>query len=180
MPGSYSVQSIDDLAYLEALGIDINKNGLYTVTFQFTMPNSSGEKISSEVAPIITNSVDAPSLDSAISLMNAYISKEINLSHCKIIVISEELASQNISNLLYSLMNKTQLRPSCNVIISKSTAKDFIKNVQPNLENLIAKFYEIAPISGKYTGYTSNIKLGEFFNQFISKTGQPTAMLRFC
>lgn len=94
MHGSYSVQSIDDLAYLVALGIDVSQNNMYTVTFQFTMPNSSGESTSSETSPIITNSVQASSLDSAINLMNAYISKELTLSHCKIIVISEELASK--------------------------------------------------------------------------------------
>lgn len=179
MLGSYSVQSIDDLAYLVALGIDVGKNDAYTITFQFTNPTSSGESGSSETAPIITNSVDASSLDEAISLMNTYVSKEVNLSHCKIIVISEELASDGVENLLYSLMNKTQIRPSCNVIISKSTAKDFIKNIQPSLENLIAKFYEISPTSSEYTGYTANIKLGDFFNQFTCQTCEPTAMLRF-
>lgn len=179
MHGSYSVQSIDDLAYLVALGIDVGKNDAYTVTFQFTMPNSSGESGASQTAPTITNSVDASSLDAAINLMNTYVSKEINLSHCKIIVISEEIASAGISNLLYSLMNETQIRPSCNVIISKSTSKDFIKNVQPSLENLIAKFYEITPTSSKYTGYTANIQLGDFFNQYACQTCEPTAMLGF-
>lgn len=177
--GSYSVQSIDDLAYLVALGIDIGKNNNYTVTFQFTKPNSSGENAASETAPTITNSIDASSLDSAISLMNTYVSKEITLSHCKIIVISEEIASEGVANLLYSLMNKTQIRPNCNIIVSKSTAKDFIKNVQPSLENLIAKYYEIAPTSGEYTGYTGNIKLGDFFNQYSCITCQPTAMLGY-
>lgn len=179
MHGSYSVQSIDDLAYLVALGIDVGKNAAYTVTFQFTMPNSSGENGASQTAPTITNSVDAASLDAAINLMNTYVSKEVNLSHCKIVVISEELASAGISDLLYSLMNKTQIRPSCNVIISKSTSKDFIKNIQPSLENLIAKFYEITPSSSKYTGYTANIQLGDLFNRYACHTCEPTAMLGF-
>lgn len=76
-------------------------------------------------------------------------------------------------------MNKTQLRPTANVVISKSTAKDFIQNVQPSLENLIAKFYEISPTSSEYTGYTANIGLGDFFNQFMCQTCEPTAMLGF-
>ena len=45
---------------------------------------------------MIINSVDAASLDSAINLMNTYVSKEISLSHCKAIVISESLASKGI------------------------------------------------------------------------------------
>ncbi len=148
------------------------------VTFEFTKPNSSGESASSELAPTIINSVEATSLDSAINLMNTYVSKEINLSHCKAIVISESLAASGISKLLYSLMNKVQIRPDTNIIISKCFAKDFIQNAQPNLENLVAKYYEIAPVSSEYTGYTVNATIGDFFNQFSCQTCQPTATLR--
>lgn len=178
--GSYSVQSIDDLAYLIALGIDVGETSTYKLTFQFTMPNSSGgDSPSSETAPIIINSVDAPTLDSAINLMNTYVSKEISLSHCKAVVISEEIAKKGISNISYNLMNKVQIRPNCNVIISKSTANDFIKNVNPSLENLIAKFYEISPTSSKYTGYTSDAKIGSFFNDLSCIACEPIAMLGF-
>lgn len=142
------------------------------------MPNSTGEGSSGEVAPTIINSVDASSLDSAINLMNTYVSKEISLSHCKAIIISESFASEGISKLLYSLMNKVQIRPDANIIISKCFAKDFIEKTQPNLENLVAKYYEIAPISSKYTGYTVNATIGNFFNQFSCRTCQPTATLR--
>jgi len=148
------------------------------VTFEFTKPNSSGESASSELAPTIINSVEATSLDSAINLMNTYVSKEINLSHCKAIVISESLAASGISKLLYILMNKVQIRPDTNIIISKCFAKDFIQNAQPNLENLVAKYYEIAPVSSEYTGYTVNATIGDFFNQFSCQTCQPTATLR--
>ena len=176
--GSYSVQSVDDLAYLVALGIDVGKNNTLKVTFEFTMPNSTGESGSSEVAPTIIDSVEASSVDSAINLMNTYVSKEVNLSHCKALVISEKLASQGIGKIIYSLMNKIQIRPDTNVIISKCTAKDFIQNTQPSLENLVAKYYEIAPISSKYTGYTANVTLGDFFNRLTCPTCDPIAMLR--
>lgn len=153
-------------------------NNEFQVTFEFTTPTSTGESSSSETSPIIVNSVQASSLESAISLMNTYVSKEISLSHCKQIIISETLASEGISKLVYSLMNKVQIRPDTNIIISKCQAKDFIQKNQPNLENLVAKYYEIAPISSEYTGYTANTTIGDFFNQFACVTCQPTAILR--
>ena len=178
--GAYSVQGIDDLAYLIALGIDVGEANTYKVTFQFTMPNSSsGKSSSSETANTIINSISAPNLDSAINLMNSYVSKEINLSHCKAVVISSTLAKKGISNIVYNLMNKVQIRPNCNIIISKSSAEDFIKNVNPSLENIIAKFYEIYPTSSKYTGYTSDAKIGSFFNELSSISCDPIAMLGF-
>lgn len=172
-----SVQSIDDLAYLVALGFDVGDSAEYKVTFEFTMPNSSGENISSEIAPTVINSVEANSLDSAISLMNTYVSKEINLSHCKAIIISESLAANGISQILYSLMNKEQIRPDANIIISKCLVKEFIQNTQPSLEILVAKYYEILPVSSEYTGYFENTMIGDFFNKISCNTCEPIAML---
>ncbi len=175
--GSYSVQSMDDLAYLVVLGIDLGESNNYNVTFEFTKPNSSGENAAPENAPTIINSVEATSIDSAINLMNTYVSKEISLAHCKAIIISEKLAASGISKILYSLMNKTEIRPDTNLIVSKCKAKEYIQNVQPSLENLVAKYYEIAPVSSEYTGYTENVQLGDFFNKFSSYTSQSVAML---
>ncbi len=47
-----------------------------------------------ETAPSVIDSVEATSVDNAISLMNTYVSKEINLSHCKVVAISSELAKK--------------------------------------------------------------------------------------
>lgn len=176
--GDYSVQSIDDLAYAIAIGIDTGKINEFKVTFEFIKPtSSSGEGSSGETSPTIINSVEANSFDTAINLMNTYVSKEINLSHCKTIVMSESLASNGISKILYSLINKVQIRPDVNLVISKCLAQEFIQQAQPNLENLVAKYFETLPISSEYTGYTANIKLDNFFNKFSSITCEGTAML---
>ena len=82
----YGIRGIDNLAYVVAIGIDKGEKEAYKVTFQFTT-GTSGQ--SSEQNPSIINSVEASSIDIAINLMNAYISKELNLSHCKVIVFSE-------------------------------------------------------------------------------------------
>lgn len=175
--GNYSVQSIDDLAYAIAIGIDVGETNEYKVTFEFIKPLPSGETGAGETSPTVINSVEANSLDTAINLMNTYVSKEINLSHCKIIVLSETLASNGISRILYSLINKVQIRPDVNLVVSKCLAKEFIEKAQPNLENLVAKYFETLPISSEYTGYTANIKLDTFFNQYSSITCEPSAML---
>lgn len=176
--GSHSVQSIDDLGYAVAIGFDVGQTHDLKVTFQFTMPSAGGESASSGAAPCYVDSIEADSIDSAINLLNSVISKEVNLSHCKIIVFSEELASKGIGKEVYSLINKVQLRPNSNVIISTSSAEDYIKSIKPTLENLVAKFYEILPNSSEYTGYTSNVELGDFFDNIVSPSSQPVAILR--
>ena len=80
LSGCYSIQSIDDLAYVVALGIDLGQDNNLELTIQLTFPNSSdSSSTSGEAAPTIINSVECSSINSGINLLNSYISKEINL-----------------------------------------------------------------------------------------------------
>lgn len=178
---SYLSLSLDNLAYVIAIGIDKSNTNNLQVTFQFSTPNSDSssqsESESSGKTSSIIKTVDASSLSSAINLMNSYISKQINMSHCKIIVFSEELAAEGISDEIFTLINDTQIRPSSNIVISKCDAKYYIESTKPDLENLIAKYYENLPNSSMYTGFMTDATIGDFFNALISKTSMPYAIL---
>lgn len=176
LSGCYSVQSIDDLTYVIALGIDKGKNNTLALTVQFTFPTSS-ESASGEAAPTIVNTVECASINSGITLLNSYTSKEINLSHCKIIVFSEELAVSGIGEEIFTLSNQVEIRPDSNIIISKSTAKEYIENSKPELENLVAKYYELNLFSQEYVGFTENISISNFFNKLNTTSIEPTAIL---
>ena len=177
---SYTFLNIDNLAYVVAMGIDVGKNDVYKVSFQF-IPRSSEEKseysTSSNGGKSVINTVEAPSLNTAINLTNSYLARKINLSHCKVIIFSEQVATYGISKEIYSLINNSQARPSANIIICKNSAERYIKDTNPILENLITKYYELFPNSGKYTGYIYNATLGDFFNQLVSNTCEPFAIL---
>ena len=178
LSGCYSVQSIDDLAYVVALGIDLGKNNNLELTVQLTFPNSADSSSSSgEAAPTIINSVECSSINSGISLLNSYISKEINLSHCKVLIFSEAIASRGIGSEIYTLSNQVEIRPDCNVIISKSSAKQYITNSKPELENLVVKYYELTPYSNEYTGHITNATMSNFFNALRANYGDPVAIL---
>lgn len=178
LSGCYSVQSIDDLAYVVALGIDLGKNNNLELTVKLTFPNSADSSSSSgEAAPTIINSVECSSINSGISLLNSYVSKEINLSHCKVLIFSEAIASRGIGSEIYTLSNQVEIRPDCNVIISKSSAKQYITNSKPELENLVVKYYELTPYSNEYTGHITNATMSNFFNALSANYGDPVAIL---
>lgn len=174
---SYASLNIDNLAYVLAIGIDTSDDNKMQVTFQFSTTAPASESGSTEKTSPITNTVTASSLSNAINLMNSYMGKELNLSHCKIIIFSEDFASQGISDEIYTLNNDTQIRPSTNILVSKCKAKYYIKKTEPELENLISKYYETLTNSSKYTGYIPDATIGDFFNGIICKTCQPYAIL---
>ena len=149
----------------------------FNISFQFTPNSSHSETGSSKKTDLVVNSVEASSIDSAINLMNAYMAKELSLSHCRLIIFSEEVAYNGISNEIYTLTNDAQIRPSTNIIVSKNEANEYLKNSQSPLENLITKNYEIFPNSSKYTGFVYDATLGDFLNHLVSNTSEPVAIL---
>ena len=104
-------------------------------------------------------------------------SKRLNLSHCKVIVFSEEFAQNGISEEIYTLVNNFQIRPDVSIVISRCSSRFFIEQSKPTLENIVTKYYQIAPQSTEYTGYTSNVKIGDFFNNLNCSTCEPIATL---
>ena len=174
-----SINTIDDLAYVIAIGFDTGDNGKLKLSFQIAVPSSSSSKSSNsgQSSSDVITTVDCNTIESGISLVDSYISKKINLSHCKVIIFSEELASQGISNYIYTLINDIDVRPTCNIIISKCDAKSFLNNSTPLLEQLSSRYYEIEVNSEKNTGYTETVKLKDFFCRLNDTFGEPYAIL---
>lgn len=174
---SYVSLRIDNLAFVVALGIDVADNNNLKVSFEFTDISSVSENGSTSESSSVINTVVSSSLDSAISMMNGFIGKQLSLSHCKLIIFSEEFAQRGVSHEIYTLINNPQIRPSTNIVISKIDAESYIKYSEPALEHLESKYYEIFPSSSKYTGYTVNATIGDFFNGLVCETCEPFAIL---
>lgn len=184
LSGHYSFQNIDKLAYVIALGIDVGKDNTLELSIQLSKPSSESSSSSSSssssgggASNSTVSSVECSSIESGLNLFNNYISRTINLAHCKVIVISEELASLGISEYIYTLNNNVEVSSHANLIISKCSAKEFLDFSDPVLETLTSRYYEIAPTSSEYTGFIQNVTLIEFFNSYIDSFKEPVAIL---
>lgn len=179
--GINSVNPIDSLAYVVSIGFDITEVGKLELSFQIAVPagNSGGSSgsTSSQSSSSIISSVECNTIESGINLVNSYLGKKLNLSHCKAIVFSEEIATKGIGEYLYTLINNIEIRPTCNVIISKCNAKYFLNNSKPLLEPLSSKYYEVASTAARNTGFTSDTTLQEFFSSFTDSFGECFAIL---
>ena len=172
---SYNSLNIDNSAFVAAIGIDKSTSNKLKVTFEFLATTPSGESVS-ETTPVL-NSVDCSSITNGINMMNAYLGRKVNLSHCKIIIFSEEIAKEGISDEIYSLINEVQVRPSANIVISKCNTRYYIENSVPSLISLISKYYDIFPKTSEYTGYTCDATIGDFFNALVCNYCSPYAIL---
>lgn len=169
--------NIDNLAYVVGMGIDVGENNNLLVSFQISLPNSISGESGGQSDSSIINSIECTSIESGLNLLNSYVSKQVNLSHCKVIVFSEEIASKGLSPYLFTLIDDVQIRPDCNIIISRCDSAYFLENSKPVLEKLSSKYYEITPSSSEYTGYTENLTLNQFFYTLNTCIANPIAIL---
>ena len=195
---SNSAQNIDDLSYAVAIGVDVGKTAKYRISLQLTTmessatesaisdstqgSSSSGESSNNNSSSdtssnYIIQTVETDSIDSALNIANSYINKTINLSHCKILLVTEEIAKQGVEPLVNSLINKVETRPDCSIIVSKIPEGEFEEGKKPKIEKLISKYYDVASNLETGRGYSETIKLNEFYLTLNDSFYQPYASL---
>lgn len=166
LTGCYSTIDIDKYFYIIALGIDSAENGLIKVSIQIasSSENSQSQSSTSQSNSFKIYSVEAETLDSAISLLNNYLDKKVNLSHCSALVISEDIAKSGIKEYFSTLSNNTELRHSCELLISSTTALDVLENVAHAGEVFSSRLYDYLTTSTEYTAFTVDSTFGSFFS----------------
>lgn len=187
---SNSSQDLDALSYVMAIGIDIGKTAKYKISLQLTTMESSatdaaiksseeskGDEANKESSSFIIHTTETDSIDSAINITNAYVNKAINLSHCKILVISEEVAKSGLSSIVNSIINKVEIRPDCNIIISQIPDNEFSEENKPDLSSVLEKYYDIASNIDNGQGYSKAIKLSDFYFALNDSFTEPCATL---
>lgn len=177
---SYSSSNIDNIAHITAIAIDKSNNpsANLKVSFQFVdVSGSSGGSESNSDSNIIIVGVNSTTIDSAINKLNAYIGKEVNLSHCRTLIFSREFASNGIAPEIYTLINNVQMRPFTNLVVSTSNASDYLKNSNPNVEELISKYYDTFELTSNFTGYSDDTTLGKFYDNILRNGLGNTAIL---
>ena len=104
--GCYDAISVENYAYVIAIGFDKNSSDKITLSVQIanSSPSESGNSNQSTKTNII--SVDCLNISEGISIINNYSTKKINLSHCTVIAFSEELAQSGIQPYISYLINK--------------------------------------------------------------------------
>ena len=175
-----SIYTIDDYAYVIAMGLDNSDDSDLILSLQIAIPAGSSkgsESSSSQSSSSIVSTIKCKNINGGVNLINDYLGQKLNLSYCKAMVFSEDIAKKGIGNYICTATNDIEIRPSCDIIVSKCSALDYITNSKPLLENLSSKYYEIASSSQKDTGLTRTISLMSFYNRYYDSLCEPYAPL---
>ncbi len=146
--GCYDANEPNDYAYVVAIGVDKSESpGQYIISIQFAKPtqisgggSEEGGK-GGETLGLVT--VEAPSIYSGINIANNIFSKRFQLSHTKIIVISEEIAKKGIEDIVYTVVRSIDLRPNMYMAVSSGEAREYLASVAPEIEINPVKYYQL-------------------------------------
>lgn len=142
--GCTSYIEVNDKSFVIALGVDEAENGLLKFSFLFTSPEVSGNESSGGEKPkekdIVT--VEAPTVYSAMRLMNTFKSKITDISHMKLIVFSEKIAKKGIGSYITDFVNTRGFRSNIYLCVAQGDAEDFFHEINPKQDVFIEKYIE--------------------------------------
>ena len=191
-----SSENLDSIVYVMAIGMDKGETSKYKISLQLTDmesgatdaatksdSNSSGSKNgedssgTSQATNYRIYTVETDSLDSSINIVNGYVNKNVSLSHCKLLLLSEDIAKEGIKDIVDSMVNKVEIRPDCTIVVSKIPAEEFQGKDKPKISSVLADYYDIASNPENGRGYSESVKLSDFYSRLNDTFCEPYATL---
>jgi len=179
LTGCYDKREVDELGYCIAIGFDKGKTNFLKLTFQIAKPQAGGGESGGgdQEEPFSTVTIETPTLYSGLNMVNTFTSKQLNMSHTKVVVFSEELAKEGIESYAKAMLRGREFRPNMYMVIAKGSAEGYLRNIKPDLVLNPAKYYELVYQSYSYTGFIPNSQFHEFTKYCECLHKSPVAIL---
>lgn len=185
MSGCYDARELDDYSFVNVIGVDkgVTDKLRFTILFPTlkndtgSMGNTSGmsKSVSSTGHSII--SIDCPTLYSGINMINTSLSRTINYSHAKFLVISEEMARKGVESFIDGMMRTRQIRRGMYVMVAKGKASEYIEEFSPPVGTALSRTQEDIMDKEGETGIFDMTTYFDLLNNMKSFYGMPTVAL---
>lgn len=182
--GCFDYREPDEIAWVLALGIDKGKQNKLTVTAVIAIPKNLTGGGGGQPAgggeggkSFFTVSLEAPTLLSALELLNSVVDRRANLSHTKWIVFSRELAEEDIGRYIAPLSRFHQFRHTTTIVISQTRAEELLKKGTPIMEDNVSKYYELMHQGWRYTNFIPFDTFHDFYLKSKMKGVDPVLAL---
>jgi spore germination protein KC len=160
LAGCWDRAELEEEAFVLAIGVDKGKQSLYNVSFAIAHPSrlagggkgGGGGGGGGDEKPLVLTSVEAPTVASAISMANSYLSRRVSLRHTKALFMGEELARQSGMFTMDEFVRFRQARRTIFYIVTKGKAADLLEKMKPTLEKDPQRYIEQMTYSVRHTG----------------------------
>ncbi|MED4205158.1 Ger(x)C family spore germination protein [Neobacillus mesonae] len=132
--GGCGFKDIDKRLFVVSIGVDLSKNSSkkYLVSLKFAIPSASKDQPNE----FSIASEEADSMSEAVRILKTKVDKEIDFSHAKVIVLSEEVVkTTGNAGIYYWFPRRRDIQGIAWVAIGKPSALEVLK-VKPKSEQL--------------------------------------------
>lgn len=183
----WDAKEIDQWAYVYSIGVDKGVSNVFRFTFQIpTIKLESGGGgggagkmggTPGEQKGYTTISVDAPTFFAGVNMTETSLSRTLNYTHAKYIIISEALAREGVERFINGMVRSRQIRRIMNVIIVKGKAKAFVEGLNPVLTIAVSKALEGFMDTDEDTGLYSHTSYYSFMRDLKTTYRMPVVPL---
>ncbi|MFZ5815090.1 MAG: Ger(x)C family spore germination protein [Bacillota bacterium] len=144
LAGCWNKIEVEEAAYVLAIGVDRGEQMPYSITVTIAKPaNIAGkEGGGKEEKPTALTTVEAPSLTGALTMLNSYIGRQVNLHHARALFVHEALAREEGMVLLDEVTRFRQTRQTIFLIVTRERAAEFLAQMKPELDKNPMRYIE--------------------------------------
>ena len=171
--GCWSSREVNTLGISVCLGIDKSKDG-YVVSEQVINPKAIASKRPTNEAPVFVFSGEGENIQQIIKRMTTLLSRGLYHSHLRMVVISEEVAKEGISDIIDYLLRFHEFRTDYYFAIAKGvTAKEVLSLLTPIESIPGVGLYNRLQLSYEKWAPTKAIRIIELANSLAAEGVNP-------
>jgi spore germination protein KC len=178
LSGCWSAEEINNIAIMNAIGVDLNQAGEYEVTsvivkpaVLFSQPLVGGTDGGRQNQFLIEKATGKSLLD-AVGKLSKTISAKIYFGHVDVVVFGEEIAKRKMEPTLDFFHRENQFRPNIQLLVSKGKAADVI-NTAPQFNITFGREVLDLKKNNRYVATKMVEDISQFMKRFSSDTSDP-------
>jgi len=162
LSGCWDYKELDDMAYVVVIGLDKAEKDehLIKVSYVFSNPQVGTSTIADVAKNEKSNesiTLEAPNIVTAKDLSNIFVSRRIDFTHLRLLVVGEEFArTEEAKKHISQLARDSEVRSNIFIMVTKEPAYKFIRENKPIFETRIHRYVSAITLIVKKTGLTPN------------------------
>ncbi len=173
LAGCWSSHEVNTLGLTVAIGIDKTDGG-YLISEQLINPKAIASQRATDEAPVTVYTAEGPNIPEAINKMAALATRAIYSSHLRMVILSEEIAKEGISDILDYFLRYHEYRTDFYFAVARgSSAKDILTILTPIEAIPGISMFDKLELAYKTWASTKNVRIIELSNDITAKGTNP-------
>jgi len=171
--GCQSNQEINNLSIVNSMGIDI-KDNKYIVSIQVLDTSKKDENNQENMEQSLVYTTSGNNISEALNKFFVKTPKKLYLGHLSLVLISEQLAKDNINNITDYFLRDNSVSKNFTMLVSKDGhIEDIIKKLESNTTYPTGNILGSVEVSSNVRGSSIDIKFTKFMSDLNTRGKNP-------